>query len=137
MMGLTVTVILVVIVIATVWTLYQTQQALTTVTDDTFTASNGTCVRVTNDCIAELTNVENGSDASAKTGNFSLCGTADDYYGLLMSPAGDNAIDGQTMNATYIERNCNRLTGMTATITSYLTLLMAVVLLAYVAVAKI
>ena len=134
--GIMIALILGVIFLSIAWTQIQSQQTRTTITDDQFTATNGSCVRVTSECIASLTTVENGTGGSELlTGNFTACGVNTDLYGLLLSPTGqiDASYDGATVNATYIEGSCNEITGQTRTIINYVPVLMAVVLLAFTA----
>ena len=85
------------------------QSSTSTVTDDQYTASNTSCVKVTsgNDCIISLTSVENVSAQAIGSANYSLCVASNG--GSLLSNGiinnGDATTDGwyngQTLNATY------------------------------------
>lgn len=115
------------------WDLVQSQTNTSTVNEDLFTAINGTCVDVTENCIVSLTAVHNTSGTLIGSGNYSLCAVesgAGRYDGILLT----NPTYGLSLNATYIESSCQRVTGTSGTILNYIPLLMAVVLLVGVAI---
>jgi hypothetical protein len=122
--------IVAIIVVGIIWGLIEEQQNSTTITDDTFTVSSSSCVRVTNQCIGSLTAVENASVGGTDwLANFTRCGAGQDFYGLLVT-TGSN-LDGSTANATYAEISCQHITGVTSTVISYIPLLLGVALLVF------
>ncbi len=139
MVGIMITVVISLIVLGIIATQITTQQRTNTITDDQFTASNNSCVRVTNECIGSTTSLENATSAISAIGNFTTCpggGTGDNWGYLLNAGGADTALDGGTMNSTYVEVDCARLTGITETIISYLPILLALALFIFVALIK-
>lgn len=137
--SLTVALIIGLIALTVGWELIQDKTATTEITDDQFTAVNGSCTRITSasdKCISNVAGtirLENASNGEDVLGNFTLCGSQSSSslngYSLTTIPS----LDGATINATYNEIACTQLTGTTATITNYVPLLWAVALLVLVA----
>lgn len=137
MIGLFITVVILAIVGSVSWSFISSQRDTTTITDDQFTATNGTCIQVTDNCISSTTKIENVTLPVTTTGNFSLCGVGVNtgrYNGYLLNIDGaDASIDGLTQNASYNEASCSYVTGTAGTIISYISIALALVLLAFVA----
>ena len=142
--GMGITLIIGVIVLSIIWTQYADQVGSATITGDQFTASNTTCVELTDKCLTSITSLNNATGNSTMkstiigSGNYSICtarGLNNKFDGVLLD--GDTVVDagynGQTVNASYTEISCNRITGMTATIVGYLPVLLAIVLLIFLA----
>ena len=126
-----VTIILAMVSISIVWGLIRSQQDTTAIKNDTFTTSNTSCVRLTNNCyIANSLTVDNLS--TDHTGNFTECGSSSMLYGTI-GAANWPLASGDLMNASYTEQACGRITGLTGTIINYVPLLMAVLILVFVA----
>lgn len=129
------TLLLGLIVISIVVPLITNKVTDSTVTDDQFTASNTTCVEVAEYCIQTFS-VVNASNGITTTGNFSVCAVSGQGRGLNMS-SNDEAnaweMNGLTMNAIYTQRDCQPITGFTGTILTYVPVLMALLLLIFVA----
>lgn len=131
-------VILVVLVLGLVtmqvgFSLIDSQTTSTTITDDTFTASNITCVDVTDKCILALSSVENASDGVVLgVANYSLCsanaGSVRYYDGILLD---DTLYNGNSLNATYTEVDCNHVSGITSLVIKNIPILLAVALLVF------
>lgn len=134
MTAILISVLIGVIMTSIVHTQITEQTALTTVTNDPFTMSNTTCVRLTENCINSFTSVTN-TTVTIGSGNYSRCTSSQTYDGILVSA--DTYIDGlngQPLNASYLEESCAALpTGLTRTIAGYFAILMAVIILVYVA----
>ena len=134
-----VTVIVGVIAAAIVATQIASQTSSTTITDDQFVMSNTTCVDLTDNCITSITSIENSTSVETiGSGNYTLCRVSAPvtrFDGVLVS--GDTSIDaynGDTKNATYVETACNSLQGgLVRTIAPFFVVLMAVILLMFVA----
>lgn len=130
--GLSIAVILGIIALGVGFGLISNQTTTTTITKDSFTAKNSTCVQVTDNCIQSLTSVTNGT--KTYTGNFTLCGDNPNLNGLILYPLQKGAkLHNSVMNATYTEISCGYLSGTTRTIVNYVPLLWAVAILALVA----
>ena len=130
-----ITIIIAVIIVGITFGIVSDQTATTPITADQFTAVNNSCVRLTTNCIqvGSTSSVINQSGAES-VGNFTECGDLNKPYGLLLLDEGGYDLDGKTLNASYTEQNCIRVTGLTSTIINYVPLLLAVVLLVFVAV---
>jgi len=118
-----------------VFSLITSQAATTTITDDTFTASNSSCVDITDKCILSLTSVENATDGtSVGAGNYSQClsnaGTSRYYDGILLDDAEYN---GASLNATYVEVECGHISGLTSIVVNNIPVILAVALLMFLA----
>jgi len=132
--GITVTLILTVIFTSIIATRIDEQTRTISVADDTFTGVNGTCVRVTNDCILSTTDIVNASDGVATTGNYSECnfgGDVDTNGYVLNINGADPVLNNAQVNATYTEVSCSYLSGTTGTVINYLPLLAAVAIVAF------
>lgn len=138
MAGVMVTLILVVLVTSIVFSFISSARDTTTVTDDQFTASNTTCVQITDNCIVSLISMENATGTGTiGLSNFSIC-TVKSGGGLQgVQISGDATTEThyteKLLNATYISESCQKITGMTSTMIGYLPLLMAVAILVFVA----
>jgi len=133
--GIGVVLIIGVIIASIMYSQVDNQTSQTTVTDDQFTASNSSCVDITDKCIYSVTSVENGTGSYTVTsGNYSTCKVNSGLRwddGLLVS---DDLVNGQTLNATYTEIDCGYISsGLTRTIVNYLPVLLAVALLIFLA----
>jgi len=73
---------------------------LSTVANTTFTASNTTCVKVTNGCMDSITQVRNQS-VILTAANYSLCRIGGEPKGVLLG-AGAGEWSGTSLNATYV-----------------------------------
>ena len=129
--GVCITVIIAVITLSIAYTSIENQQSTTTVTDDLFTAVNGSCERVVDECIQSTTSIKNAS--ADITGNFTLCGSSGDLYGYMLNVEGaDPNLDSAELNASYIRISCSYIpSGTTRTIINYVPILLVVVLLAF------
>lgn len=132
-------VVIAVILLGVVFTFITDQRSTTTVTDDQFTASNTSCVEITNACINSITRIENASGGGTilSASNYTLCiatGTTNEYDGILLSPTASLELNGKTVNATYEGESCEAIDGMTGTMIDYIPVLLAVVLIIGVAV---
>lgn len=134
MTAVLISVLIGVIMTSIVHTQITEQTTTTTVTNDEFTMNNASCVRVSNNCIQSITSVVNTS-ITIGANNYTRCFATQTYDGILVF--GDNYTDGlngQPLNATYIEESCAALPGgLVRTIATYFAVLMAVVLLVYLA----
>jgi len=134
MLGILITVIMAMIVIQVVFSLIEAKTTTTAVTGDQFTPQNQSCVRLTTECLQRGTlSVVNASTGKVLTGNFTECGTGNDLFGAVGNFIGCDECD-QIQNASYTEVDCQPLPGgLTTTIINYLPLLLAVVILVFVA----
>ena len=135
---ITIGLILGIVMFQIIFTTIDSQVTTTAITKDPFTASNGTCVQVTDNCIALGTGVlVNGTNDVTVTANFSECqvNNPDKLNGFVLSPdLGGNEFDGVQVNASYSDRSCSFIGGATTQIVlNLLPLLFAVVLLVFVA----
>ncbi len=128
-------IIIAMVSISVVWGLIRSQQDTTAITSDPFTPQNGSCVRVTDLCInpGSTTAILNDSDGVNLLNNFTECGTTGSLYGYESIPGTVPSTIGVQANATYTEQACGRITGFTGTIIDYIPLLMAVLILVFVA----
>ena len=119
-----------VISLSIVFTQIRGQTTTTAVSNQAFTATNTSCTRLTTDCVASLTSVDNLS--TVLTGSYDLCGSGGDNYGLRTNPE-DNNHSTSDINVSYIRESCAPITGgITTTIVGYFAVLMAVVILVFV-----
>ncbi len=126
-------VIIAMVAISVAWGLIRSQQDTTSIVDDVFTVSNTSCVRIVDTCYTPNTLVvTNATDGAGATGNFTECGAGVIPYGAIGVVDWDYAT-GDTANATYTQQACQRLTGLTGTIIDYVPVLMAVLILVFVA----
>lgn len=136
MVVIMITIILAMVAISVVWGLVRSQQDTTTITDDQFTGINETCVRLTDNCYVPNTLSITNSTSKTKDvgGNFTECGDTSMVYGARgnIAECGECELS-LALNASYTEQACGRITGMTGTIINYLPLLMAVIILVFVA----
>ncbi len=132
--GITVSLIFMVLVISILFNMIQDQTISTAVADDQFTGSNNTCIQVTDDCIGSLTSVADPRSAT-NLSNATACVPVSTYtQGILLTPGtGNEEFNGDTLNATYTGVSCQRLTGVTSTLVNYIPLLLALATLAFVA----
>lgn len=135
--AISVTVILAVILTSISWENVNDRTTTQAVTADTFTAVNGSCVRITDDCyLSNTLVVKNATNNLVITGNFTPCGENNDYYGAWLKPTGGQKyLNGAGVNASYTKISCDYITGGTAMIIRYTPILMAVAILAYVGIA--
>lgn len=134
MVGMTVTLILTILVVTVLFSFIGNQTDATAVSLDQFSGSNLTCVQVTDNCIVSTTTMKNATDGLNVKGNFTLCAstTAGDLDGYL-NTADVASLQGATINASYTEASCERITGTNATIIGFIPLLLAVAIIAFVA----
>jgi len=110
-----------------------------TVTNDQFTASNTTCVTLSNDllCLSSITSTVNASNGvDIQVANWTICSATRQSDGLLLSGDAETKarFNAELINATYVSRDCQPITGTTGTVIGYVPLLFAVILLIFVAV---
>lgn len=138
MIGILVTVIIGMIALQiSVGTITQKTDTRTT-TDAQFTASNTSCVVIDKtDCIASITSIENATGGITwGSANYSICNTKN-TGGVLFD--GDTQADAEVvgktnaLNITYTGQDCLQITGMTSTLIKYTPILMALLLLIFVA----
>ena len=132
---LTVALIIGIISLSIGWQTIQDKTLTTAITDDQFSASNSTCVEITDNCVLSITSIENAT-IPIGSGNYSLCNVdapsqSDD--GVLFTVGVGDEYNGETLNVTYTEVDCSRITGTTATIINYTPVLWALGLLVLVA----
>ncbi len=132
--------ILAVVILGVIFSTLRDQTTTTSIGSDSFTAANGTCVRVTPatsavDCIepsstTAIVNDTNGVDVLA---DFQECGTAGDIFGYDMVAGANESVVGATVNATYTGRSCAFITsGTTRTLVTLLPVLLAIVILIFI-----
>lgn len=128
------TLIITVIVVSVIWGLLIDNTEVTAIANDSFTISNTSCVAVTPNCIQSLTSVTNSTTAVG-IGNFSICSIGGEDQGITMDGTGATEVqyNGATVNATYTEQSCSYIGGTSGTLVLYIPLLMAVVIVAYLA----
>ncbi len=134
---ITVGLIIGIVVFQIIFTLIDDQTSTLGVADDQFTASNNTCVQVTNKCIVLGSGViENATGAQVETNNFTECqvNNPDKLNGFSLNPnGGGTGFDGVAVNATYSEVSCSFIPGgTTQTVLNLLPLLLAVALIVFV-----
>ena len=115
--------------------LITSQTTKTTITDDSFTAENSTCVQITDKCIFSLTLLENGTDGTEVTAsNYTTCQVdASGEYADGIQLESDSDYTGSTLNATYEEVECGYITGLTALVVNNVPILAAIALLVFAA----
>lgn len=128
-----VTIIIAVIVVGILFGLIAGQQKTTAITDDQFTGSTSSCVRFTDSCYLpgslSLVNATTGATLTITTANYTECGTGQDLYGAVLL---NSTYNGDTINASYSQVSCERVTGMTANIINYIPVLLALAVLVFV-----
>ena len=129
-------IIIAMVSISVVWGIIRNQQDTTAVTENLFTGINDTCVRLTDNCISPNTlSVINTTNATKDiTTNFTECGDTSNIYGARGNIGHCGECERTlALNASYTEQACGRITGLTGTIIDYIPLLMAVLILVFVA----
>ena len=133
--------ILLVVILAVIFSLLTAQTTTTSVPEDVFTAANGTCVRVTVEtsdinCISpgSTSSILNGTNAEESLDNFTECGTEGDLFGYnMVAGASEISLVGVSMNATYTARSCAFITsGTTRTLVNLLPVLLGIAVLIFI-----
>lgn len=131
-------VVLGIIVIAIAVAMVNGITSRTSVSADTFTASNTSCVDITTNCILEKGTFVNATDGvTIAAANFTLCNYVGTYargYYLNGSDATEAGFTGKTVNATYTEVGCGYVSNsMVQTLMPYVIILLAVLVFMVVA----
>lgn len=144
MTAITIFSIIGIIVVSIISNMWDEQSRTNTATDQTFTASNTTCVQlISSDCLytGAITNVENASNGvTLGSGNYSVCKSTSygSLDGVILDGAGavdDGLYNGVDLNATYNFRSCSYIgSGTTRTILNLIPLLLALAVLVGVAI---
>ncbi len=128
--------ILLVVILSVIFSTLSDQTTQTGVVDDTFTILNGSCARVTNDCIApgSTTAIQNATDNVDLLTNFTECGASGDLFGYnIISPGTQVSVVGAEANATYTVRSCAFIaTGTTRTLINLIPVLLAIAILIFI-----
>ncbi len=137
--GMAIGAILLVVVLAVIFSTLSEQTTTTSVVRDPFTAANGTCVRVTAtsgvDCIVpgSTTAIVNSTNAVNVLPDFEECGTDGDLFGYGMTTIANASVVGAQVNATYTGRSCAFITsGTTRTLINLLPVLLAIAILIFI-----
>lgn len=128
------TLIVTLIAVSVSATLITNNTATTDISNDEFTALNNTCVAVSTNCLTELTAFSNGTQ-NWNVGNFSICPVSGDNVGIYLdgSNVDQKELSNLVLNASYTERSCSFIGGTTGTLINYIPLIMAVVIVAFLA----
>lgn len=126
-----------VIAMSVIWGQITSQTSTTTRLNDTFTGSNTTCVAVTDNCIASFTSLTNGSTQFG-TANLTKCqkeAPIEHYDGVIIVSDAQSEIylNARSLNLSYTEESCSKLTGTTKTLVDYVPILFATAILVFVA----
>ncbi|MFQ5453954.1 MAG: hypothetical protein ACE5D6_07180 [Candidatus Zixiibacteriota bacterium] len=134
MVTMTIVLIIGIVLLQVIFSTVSDTTATTAITNDPFTAVNGTCTRITSECYtpSSLSTARHTTDTS---GNFTECGDSQtDLYGVESNSASDFTNFTQENNATYIQRSCSFITGgVTRIVINNLSVLFALALLIFVA----
>ena len=138
--GMSIGAILLVVILAVIFSLLTAQTTTTSVPEDVFTAANGTCVRVTVEtsdinCISpgSTSSILNGTNAEESLDNFTECGVNGDLFGYDMVAGSEISLVAASMNATYTARSCAFITsGTTRTLVNLLPVLLGIAVLIFI-----